>query len=114
MGEYESSKVQYTALADSHNDWAMVGTGEEVCMTYANIHHADPVWGVTGEDSEGMTRYLICCSRDDDTTVSVAAADGSEGDSTAVTSDGGGGEGRQRRRRNRRRLRRRSPTRQRY
>jgi len=93
VGEYESSKVQYTALADSHNDWAMVGTGEEVCMTYANIHHADPVWGVTGEDSEGMTRYLICCSRDDDTTVSVAAADGSEGDSTAVTSDGGGGGG---------------------
>ena len=81
-----SSSVQWLALADSYNDWVMVGPGEDVCRTYVNVHYESPAWGLTGENSEEITQAVICCR-------SMTASAESDNDSVAAATSDGGGEG---------------------
>ena len=50
-----SSWVQWTPLDDFHNDWAMVRSGVDVCMTHVDLYMGDPSWGLTGVDGSGIT-----------------------------------------------------------
>jgi hypothetical protein len=44
----------------------MVGLGDDVCLTYMSVYFEDPLWGdvtfSSDENSEMMTRYLVCCN----------------------------------------------------
>jgi hypothetical protein len=62
-GMNDASLVQWTPLADSYNDWVMVGPNVDVCLTYMNVHYESPTWGLTGENSEDITETVICCRK---------------------------------------------------
>ena len=70
--------VQWTAIADSYNDWVVVGPGHDVCRTYVSVHYENPIWGLTGEGSEEMTEAIICCRK--------ATASTADSENDAVTS----------------------------
>ena len=91
------SHVHWTPLITPMNNWVMVGLGDDVCLTYMSVYFEDPLWGdvsfSSDENSEMMTRYLVCCNNldmiesssssmeeigvhyNDSTTASVASVD---------------------------------------
>ena len=43
------------------NEWVNVAE-KDTCIQYTGIYPTNPVWGVTGEDNEDMTRHITCCA----------------------------------------------------
>jgi hypothetical protein len=62
----DNSHVHWTPLIEPINNWVMVGLGDDVCLTYMSVYFEDPLWGdvtfSSDENSEMMTRYLVCCN----------------------------------------------------
>lgn len=55
------SNLAWVPTQDAPNSWVQVGTNDH-CLKYGFIHNGKkPSWGVTGEENEEMTRYLVCC-----------------------------------------------------
>ena len=59
--------MTWVATSDGANSWVNVGPRDS-CLRYGYLHDGtSPSWGITGEDSEGITGETLCCpGRDDD------------------------------------------------
>ncbi|KAL7498530.1 hypothetical protein ACHAWT_006292 [Skeletonema menzelii] len=58
---------------DEDNAWIQVGQ-EDSCRLYSSLYnHPSPEWGLTGEDSESITRHILCC-RDESNAVPMDSA----------------------------------------
>ena len=62
-----SPRMTWVATSDGANSWVNVGPRDS-CLRYGYLHDGtSPSWGITGEDSEGITGETLCCpGRDDD------------------------------------------------
>ncbi|KAL3823016.1 hypothetical protein ACHAXA_005204 [Cyclostephanos tholiformis] len=87
-GMVSKSLVQWTAIGDSFNDWVMIGPGNDVCRTYMSVHYDNPIWGLTGKDSEEMTQAIVCCRK----ATASAASSQNETVASATSDSGTGGE----------------------
>ena len=46
---------------DTENLWVQIGQ-EWTCRNYGDLFdHPSPMWGLTGEDNESITRHIVCC-----------------------------------------------------
>ena len=53
----------WAPISDDFNDWVQIGKGDSeapLCMTYSELYQAAPVWGISGEGNEEMTRHILC------------------------------------------------------
>ncbi|KAL7531697.1 hypothetical protein ACHAXR_008063 [Thalassiosira sp. AJA248-18] len=58
----EPSGISWSPLSDSYNDWVQVGKNG-MCLTYMNLNLLPPVWGLSGEENEEITRHILCCTK---------------------------------------------------
>jgi len=56
----EGPNGSWAAVNDAFNEWVRVST-EDVCLLYTALNPSHPVWGMTGEGSEDVTRHVACC-----------------------------------------------------
>ncbi|KAK1737323.1 hypothetical protein QTG54_012190 [Skeletonema marinoi] len=50
----------WAPVVNQENEWVQVGTGD-VCELYSERYGSKPDWGVSGENSEAITRHIMCC-----------------------------------------------------
>mmetsp|Transcript_12430 Transcript_12430/g.19128 ORF Transcript_12430/g.19128 Transcript_12430/m.19128 type:complete len:834 (+) Transcript_12430:2-2503(+) len=50
----------WAPVVNQENEWVYVGTGD-VCELYSAKYGTNPDWGVSGENSEAITRHIMCC-----------------------------------------------------
>ena len=56
--------ASWAPINEPFNSWVAVGD-LQVCVRYENSNPDDhPIWGVTGEDNEEITRHILCCEMD--------------------------------------------------
>jgi hypothetical protein len=66
----EPNESSWAPFIDEENAWTQVGISESWCEK----HDGAPKWGINGEGSEGVTRYVACCrARANDGTATVIA-----------------------------------------
>jgi len=74
----EEVSTQWVASSDSPNNWIQVSPGQGMCHTYMSLNLEMPLWGVSGEGNEGITRHVLCCrkmpSLVDDSSVGIIEA----------------------------------------
>ena len=62
------------------NSWVQVGD-QESCVRYEDLNpESQPSWGLTGEDSEDLTRHVLCCD------MNLATEETAESDSADAAS----------------------------
>eukprot|EP00579_Thalassiosira_antarctica_P029645 CAMPEP_0202030230 /NCGR_PEP_ID=MMETSP0905-20130828/64388_1 /ASSEMBLY_ACC=CAM_ASM_000554 /TAXON_ID=420261 /ORGANISM="Thalassiosira antarctica, Strain CCMP982" /LENGTH=1463 /DNA_ID=CAMNT_0048594023 /DNA_START=42 /DNA_END=4433 /DNA_ORIENTATION=- len=68
-GMVQDPNGSWAPMSDSHNDWVQIGptsgssnSNKNMCLSYMNTHLMEPTWGLTGEDNEEITRYVLCCT----------------------------------------------------
>jgi len=59
----EEVSTQWAASSDSPNNWIQVSPGQGMCHTYMSLNLEMPLWGVSGEGNEGITRHVLCCRK---------------------------------------------------
>jgi hypothetical protein len=70
------SGALWAPIIDTPNGWVHIGQ-KNTCVKYNDMNPHPPLWGLSGENSEAMTQYIVCCDEplDDGITEGVAAAD---------------------------------------
>ena len=61
--DFVEGNQAWAPISDDFNDWVQIGKGNgevPMCMTYSELHQTEPVWGITGEGNEEMTRHILC------------------------------------------------------
>ena len=57
------------------NSWVKVDE-QETCVRYERLNPKDhPMWGITGDDSEDLTRHILCCEMNGDAAVASQEVD---------------------------------------
>jgi len=54
----------WAPVGNRANEWVQVGSSnpDDNCRLYSDVHDDDgPLWGLTGENSEEVTRHVMCC-----------------------------------------------------
>jgi len=65
--DFGDGNPAWAPISDDFNDWVQIGKGNSevpLCMTYSELHQTEPVWGISGEGNEEMTRHILCCLND--------------------------------------------------
>ena len=52
--------LTWAPIMDSANGWVQVSS-KNACVKYNTMNVQPPLWGLTGEGSEEMTRHVMCC-----------------------------------------------------
>lgn len=52
--------MSWAPIIDAPNGWVQVGE-EDTCELYTDLFKGPPEWGLSGQNSEDMTRHLMCC-----------------------------------------------------
>lgn len=60
-GTVDEPGDSWAPVSDSTNDWVQIGSEASMCLSYANVNLQPPKWGVTGQENEQITRYVMCC-----------------------------------------------------
>jgi len=56
------TNINWGPIINHKNYWVALG-GDVKCVLYTNLYPDAPAWGITGENNEGETRHVMCCSR---------------------------------------------------
>lgn len=57
-------QTSWAPINTPFNSWVMVSS-PQLCVRYENLNRENhPMWGLTGEDSEVLTRNVLCCDMD--------------------------------------------------
>ena len=53
---------QWAPVSNSFNAWVMVGkiSGSNTCMTFTDLYHREPEWGIDGTRPD-LKRHILCC-----------------------------------------------------
>jgi hypothetical protein len=57
LGGRKDGGESWAAVIDAENEWVQVGGGGE-CNLYSASEGETPVWGVTGDNNEEITRHI--------------------------------------------------------
>lgn len=60
LGGRRDDGESWAAVIDEENEWVQVGAGGE-CNLYSATEGEKPVWGLTGQNNEEITRHIMCC-----------------------------------------------------
>lgn len=75
VGKKDGSGARWAPIIDSPNGWVNIGQ-KNTCVKYNDMNPHPPLWGLSGENSEAMTQYIVCCDEPMDDGLIVAADEG--------------------------------------
>ena len=65
--------VSWAPLSNSQDRWVGLGSNAS-CVEYETLYPAEPLWSLTGDGNEEITRHIMCCPKM--TAVTAAATTG--------------------------------------
>ena len=89
-GGIRPESTVWAPISDSKNGWVSV-SGQNTCVTYMVMNLNNPLWGLTGEDNEEMTRHIMCCQDPNSSTIvdAVSVSDSSQSAIQTLTENAG-------------------------
>lgn len=59
-GEKDGPNGVFAPIMDTPNGWLSIGY-KDTCVRYNDMNPHPPMWGLTGNDNEAITRHIKCC-----------------------------------------------------